>query len=94
MAVMQNAPSASLIESAARWLAASTARRRAKRGSRPGILGAVGEVFGTLLAMGCLSVAAFAVGFALGMAAAGVALLLLDFKVTVVRRTRAAQGRR
>lgn len=86
----------SLLEMGARGIAAVAARRREKRAGRPGILAFVGDLLGTLAALTCFVVAAFLVAVALGMAVAGVALLLLDFKVTMIRRTRAAQqpGRR
>lgn len=93
-AVTQNGVSPSLIEIGARWLAKSIARRRSARSQRSALGQYLAEVLGTLLAMGALTVAAFAVSFALGMAATGVALLLIDFKVTVVRRARATAGRR
>lgn len=79
----------SIIELGATQLGALMARRRARREGRGGIFHFVGEVLGTVLALACLVVSAFVVGFAVGMAAAGVALLLLDFKVAVVRRARA-----
>jgi hypothetical protein len=91
------APPTSLIEIVFGAAAKSMARRRQARTAR-GTRSAVGEylaeVLGTLLAMSALTVAAFAVAFALGMAVAGVALLLLDFKVAMVRRARAARGGR
>lgn len=86
----------SLIELGAAKIGAAIAGRRAKRGNRAGIFSFVGELLGTLLAMVAFTVAAFTVGFALGMCVAGVAVLLLDFKVSMTRRARAAQppGRR
>lgn len=93
-AVTQNSVGPSLIESGATWLAKSIARRRTVRGQRGGVLGALGELLGTFAALACFVIAAFAAGFVIGMAVSGVALLLADFKVTVVRRSRAAQGRR
>lgn len=93
-AVTQNSVGPSLIESGATWLAKSIARRRSARGQRSALGQYLAEVLGTLLAMGCLSVAAFAVGFALGMAVAGVSLLLIDYEVTKVRRARSSAGRR
>lgn len=83
----------SLLEIGAGSLAAVFAARRKRRGDRPGLLSYVGELLGTVLALACLCVAAFVAGFALGMAAAGVALLLLDFKIAVVRRAASARGR-
>lgn len=80
----------SLIEIGAAKLGATMAARRSKRDGRGGIFAFIGELFGTVAALACLTVAAFTVGFAVGMAAAGVAMLLLDFKVAVVRRVRAA----
>jgi len=79
----------SLIELGAAKIGAVMAGRRAKRDGRGGIFSFLGELFGTLAAMACFVVAAFVVGFAVGMSAAGVALLLIDFKVSMMRRARA-----
>jgi hypothetical protein len=85
----------SLVEMAARGVAGMMARRRQAR-SRKG-RSAVGEylteTLGTILAMACLTVAAFTAGAVLGFVASGVALLLVDFKVAVVRRSRSARRR-
>lgn len=83
--------STSLIEMGAQGIARFAARRRAARAGRPGALSFLGELSGTLAALTCFVVAAFLVTLALGLAVAGVALLLLDFKITVIRRARAAQ---
>lgn len=83
----------SILELSARGVASFLAARRARRGERGSIFGFLGELLGTLLAMTAFTVAAFAVGFALGMVVAGVALLLLDFKISVVRRARATTRR-
>lgn len=80
----------SLLEIGARGIAAAAARRREKRAGRPGVLAFAAELFGTLAALVCFVIASFAVGFVVGMAVSGVALLLLDFKITVIRRARAA----
>lgn len=87
-------PATSLLELGAGRLAAAFARRRQRRGNRPGLLAYVGELLGTILALACLTVAAFVgAGLVLGLLAAGVAILLLDFKVAVVRRAMATRGR-
>jgi hypothetical protein len=91
------APPTSLVEIALTAMARGMARRRearARRGTPSAIAEYVTGILGTLLAMGCLTVAAFTVGFALGFTVAGIALLLLDFKAAVVRRARHARGRR
>lgn len=87
-----NGQPVSLLELGAGKVAGLAARRRRNRGDRPrrGVMSAVGELLGTLAALACFVIASFAVGFVVGMAVAGVALLLLDFKVTVIRRNRAA----
>jgi hypothetical protein len=41
-------------------------------------------VAGTVVSLACLTVAAFTLGFAIGMAAAGVGLLLVDYKVAAM----------
>ena len=86
----------SLIEMGAQGIARIAARRRAARAGRPGALAFIGELIGTLAALTCFVVAAFLVTLTLGMAVAGVAMLLLDFKITVIRRARTAlqSGRR
>lgn len=73
------------------FIAALKSRRGAVR--RGGIFAIIGELLGTMAALVCFVVAAFAVGFVLGMVVAGIALLLLDLKVALLRRARAA-GRR
>lgn len=80
----------SLIDIGLRWVAASAARRRTRRGNRPSLLAPLGQLLGTLAALTAFTIAAFAVGFALGMTISGVALLLLDFKISRVRRGYAA----
>jgi Flp pilus assembly protein TadB len=83
---------ASLIELGAVKLGQLRAARRARRGERGSIFAAIGEVAGTVVALACLTLAAFiGVNVAVGLVVAGIAVLLLDFKVAVVRRTRAAQ---
>ncbi len=96
MAAIPAGQTSSLIELGAAKIGAVMAGRRAKRQGRTGIFAFIGEVFGTLLAMVAFTVAAFAVGFVVGMCVTGVAVLLLDFKVSMTRRARAAQppGRR
>lgn len=91
-----NGQPVSLLELGAGKVAGLAARRRAKRAARSGrgVWTAVGELAGTVAALACFTIAAFAAGFIVGMAVAGVALLLLDFKVTVVRRARAAGPQR
>lgn len=84
------AGSASIIEIGATKIGAAIAARRAKRAGHGGIFSVIGELLGTVLAMAAFVVAAFTVGFAVGMCVAGVALLLIDFKVAVTRRSRAA----
>lgn len=85
----------SLIEIGAAKVAAISAARRSRAASRPdrgpGALSAVGEALGTVAALACFVVAAFALGWVIGFAVTGVALLLLDFKATVIRRARAAR---
>jgi len=85
----------SLIEMAARGVAGMMARRRQARArkGRSALGEYVVETLGTILAMACLIVAAFTAGAVLGFAASGVALLLVDFKVAVVRRSRSARHR-
>jgi hypothetical protein len=90
VAVSANGTS-SLIELGAARIGQAMAARRAKRQGRSGIFAFIGEVLGTVLAMAAFTVAAFAVGFVLGMCVTGVAVLLLDFKVSMVRRARATQ---
>lgn len=95
MVAMRAQPEApvSLIEYGFRRMAAARVARRRER-TGPGLIrrtvGAVGEVFGTAAALACFVVAAFTAGFVIGFAVSGVALLLLDFKITIVRRARAS----
>lgn len=86
-----NGQPVSLLELGAGKVAGLVARRK-DRGDRPrrGVVSAVGELLGTLAALACFVIASFAVGFVVGWVVAGVALLLLDFKITVIRRNRAA----
>jgi fructose-specific phosphotransferase system IIC component len=85
----------SLLELGARKVAGFAARRKRERtGAGRRALSFVGEVLGTVLALACVVVAAFAAGFVIGFLVSGLALLLLDFKVTVVRRSRAGGQRR
>lgn len=80
----------SLLEMGVRKVAGIAAgRKRERTGGLRRALGFVGELVGTVLALACVVVAAFAAGFVIGFLVSGVALLLLDFKVTVVRRARA-----
>ena len=90
-----NSTTPSLIELGAAKLATfSATRRQARADRRPrGVVSFIGEMLGTLAALACFVVAAFALGFIIGMAVAGVALLLLDFKASMIRRARAAQRR-
>jgi hypothetical protein len=81
--------SASLIELGAAKIGKMAAARKARRDGRSSIFAFIGELLGTVVALACLTVAAFVAGFAVGMVAAGLAVLLLDFKVAVVRRARA-----
>lgn len=83
------------MEVGAAKLGAVLARRRARRAARPrrGVMAFVGEVFGTLAALACFVTAAFTVGFVLGMTVAGLALLVLDFKIALVRRARTTHRR-
>lgn len=67
-----------------------------RRQQRPGTVavrrffGALAELLGTIVALSCLSVAAFvAAGFAVGMVVVGVSVLLLDFQAGNQRRVRA-----
>lgn len=84
--------SASLIELGAVKLGQMRAARRARRGERGGIFSFLGEVLGTVVALACLTLAAFiGVNVAVGLVVAGIAVLLLDFKVAVIRRARATQ---
>ena len=94
MVAVQGQPT-SLVEMAARGIAGMLARRRQARArqGRSAIGEYLAECLGTVLAMVCLTVAAFAVAYALGFLASAVALLLLDFKITVVRRSRAVRRR-
>lgn len=88
MVAVQNGAQVSLLELGVRKMTEARAKRAPRQG--PGLLrrcwAAVSGVLGTLAALVCFVVAAFAVGFVLGMAVAGVAFLLLDFKVSVARR--------
>lgn len=90
MVAVQNGASVSLLELGVRKMTEARAKRPRRQG--PGLLrriwAAVSGVLGTLAALVCFTVAAFAVGFVLGMAVAGVSFLLLDFKVSVSRRMR------
>lgn len=85
----------SLVEMAARGVAGMLARRRQARArqGRSALGEYLAECLGTVLAMVCLTVAAFTAGAVLGFAVSGVALLLVDFKVAVVRRARAVRRR-
>lgn len=83
----------SLIEMGVRKVA-GLATKRKRTGATRRVLAFVGELLGTVLALACVVVAAFATGFVIGFLVSGAALLLLDFKITVVRRTRASGGQR
>lgn len=97
VAVPHDTPRVSLIEAGlARFAAMSGGRSR--RATSPGRVRrsvaafgrGVADTIGTLAALACFTVAAFLVGMVVGMVVAGVALLLLDFKVSVSRRARRA----
>lgn len=96
MTATVNGQPVSLIELAGGKVAAMLAARRARRAGRPsrGIFSMIGQLLGTIVPLGCFVAAGFLVTLALGLAVTGVALLLLDFKITVIRRNRAAQRRR
>jgi len=83
-----NGVSPSLLEAGFKAIVSRKARRPRRPG--PGVLARIWAVargvLGTLAALVCFTVAAFAVGFVLGMAIAGLSFLLLDFKVSVARR--------
>lgn len=89
MVALQNGQPVSLIEAGVRKLAAVKARKVKREGpSRLAkVWASLSNVVGTLLALVCFTVAAFAVGFVIGMAVAGISFLLLDFKVSLSRRT-------
>lgn len=92
----RNGVSPSLIEAGFEAIATRKAQRPRRQG--PGLAArlwaAVSGVLGTLAALVCFTVAAFAVGFVLGMAVAGVSFLLLDFKVSLMRRAAHERGQR
>lgn len=83
----------SLIEMGVRKVA-GLATKRKRTGAARRAFAFVGELIGTVLALACLVVAAFLLGTVVGFLVSGAALLLLDFKVTVVRRSRAGGQRR
>lgn len=90
-----NGVSPSLLESGFHAIGRARARRPRKQG--PGLLrrawGAVSGLLGTVAALVCLAIAGFGLGFFIGMAGVGLALLLLDTKVTLVQRARAQERR-
>ncbi len=93
------APVESLLGMGVRKVAEVSARRRATPRVRTGAarraLSGVAEALGTIAALLCLTVAVFvAAGLATGLASAGVAILLLDFKVTAIRNRAAQRARR
>lgn len=83
----------SLIEMGVRKMA-GLATKRKRTGAARRAFAFAGELIGTVLALACLVVAAFLLGAVVGFLVSGAALLLLDFKVTVVRRSRAGGQRR
>src|SRR5690348_11435894 len=92
--------SPSLVELGARKLAAVGTDRRARKAQRdrpatPAVTRQVAlDIMGTLVALVFFVTAAFLVGQVVGFAVAGVAMLLLDFKVSVSRRAAHAKLRR
>jgi hypothetical protein len=97
VALQQDEGAPSLIEMGARKLAAVRSNRKTPR-DRPAWLrttwGVLGDILGTLVALVFFVVAAFLAGPIIGYAVAGVAMLLLDFKVSVSRQARASRDRR
>jgi len=98
MVALRQEPSPSLIEVGARKLTeirAAAANRATgnKRGKLRSVFGIVGDVLGTLVALVFFVIAAFLVGAIVGFAVAGLAMLLLDFKISLVRRARATERR-
>lgn len=84
----------SLIEAGASWVTKTAAKRRSRPDRRPrGVLSFIGELLGTLVAMALFVAAAFVVvGLGAGLAVAGVAVLLVEAKATIIRRERAGRS--
>jgi hypothetical protein len=99
MVALQN-DSPSLVEMGVRKLVDIRAERHDKKAQRDPLAWprrtwrVVSDILGTLVALVFFVIAAFLVGSIVGFAVAGVAMLLLDFKVSVSRRARAANERR